>query len=83
MPEGYLTRWDDAMIESRYQYRVVCDVPDCGKSSGLHHSQDAITRQCENEGWEIMHCTVYGAVLLLARCPKCVKAGKVPEGWPS
>jgi hypothetical protein len=69
------------VIEQIVSYRVRCDSDGCGKATGAHHDQAAITAQAAASGWETRTVPAAVSGLTLWRCPKCIKAGKFHERW--
>lgn len=65
------------MIVEQHQYRIVCDVATCGKSSGFNKDVPSIIAEVLAKGWEVQGTD--GPVR--HRCPKCVERGLYPPGW--
>lgn len=74
------------MIKPVTQYIITCDTSGCGKQSGIHHSTEALTAQVENLGWKRRKVHTDTEIKVVTevqfRCPKCVRNGEYPEGWP-
>ena len=67
------------MIRTHINFSAQCDVPNCGRCGPLHNTDGKAGDAAVAQGWERRLATGTG---WLYRCPKCVKAGKKPVGWP-
>lgn len=67
------------MIETKVHYIVKCDTDGCGKRGPAWGTEHACHTNAITQGWEFQD--VPGSPVRIYRCPKCVKAGKTPNGW--